>query len=202
MSGQCMNDSREHILKTAFTLFIKKGYKAVTMNDLEIATKLTKGAFYYYFKSKEDLFFGVIDKYFLSSYHAFKADTSPNLETFIASNIAMLSEKMGSMHCVTGEKVPDPYYLSLILEAKKYFPTLEEKIKNTFRMQINQWEKAIVKAKEDGEIRSDIESYVLAESFTAIGLGIIKNLILDESVDHAITKLKLQYEQIYKLLKK
>lgn len=196
-----MNDSCEYILKTAFSLFITKGYKAVTMSELESATKMTKGAFYHYFKSKEELFFSVIDKYYLSTSLSFKPDPSQNLHSFIDSTVALLREKMLVLREITGEKLPDPYYLTLILEAKKYFPVLEEKIKATFRMQVNQWEKAIVKAKEDGEIRNDIESYILAESLTAIGLGITKNFLFNESVENVIAKLKLQYEQIYRLLK-
>jgi TetR/AcrR family transcriptional regulator, transcriptional repressor for nem operon len=196
-----MNDSREHILKTAFILFINKGYKAVTLSELEQATKLTKGAFYHYFKSKEDLFFGVIDKYFLSSFHAFECQKISTLKALIAHNVKILEEKMLTLKTITGEKVPDPYYMTLILEAKKYFPSLEEKIKNTFRSQINLWEKVIVAAKESGEIKQDLESSVLAETYTSIGLGIMKNLILDENIDYAITKIKLQYNQLYRLIK-
>lgn len=196
-----MNDSREHILKTAFSLFITKGYKAVTMHDLENATKLTKGAFYHYFKSKEDLFQAVIEKYYLPDDMICQARNVNTLEEYINLNIACQRKKMLGIKEITGGQMPDPNYLNLILDAKKYFPVLETEIKNTFREQINQWERIIVKAKENGEIRTNIDTSAFAEIFTSIGLGIIKNLILDDSLEYSISKIILQYEQLYRLLK-
>lgn len=196
-----MNDSREHILKVAFSLFISNGYKSVTMSELESATKLTKGAFYHHFKNKEELFKEVIEKYYLSSHLNCRAENSPSLIHYINYSIECLKEKMISIREVTGGKIPDPYYLTVVLEAQKNFPALEEKIKSIFNFHINEWEKIIVKAKETGEIKSGLESSILAETFTSIGLGVIKNLILNDSVEYAISKVKLQFEQLYRLLK-
>lgn len=196
-----MNDSRDYILKTAFSLFITNGYKAVTMHDLENATKLTKGAFYHYFKSKEELFQAVIEKFYLSTHLNCEVENTSSLENFIAFNLKCLKERMLSLKEMTGDKIPDPHFIILILEAKKHFPSLAEKIKDTFQTQITQWEDIIIKARENKEIHIDIDAYVLAESFTSIGLGVIKNLILDQSLENSISKIKQQYEQLYHLLK-
>jgi AcrR family transcriptional regulator len=51
-----VKDNRTHILATAFRLFFRKGYKSVTMSDLVKESGLSKGAFYHYFNSKEDLY--------------------------------------------------------------------------------------------------------------------------------------------------
>ena len=59
-----MNDSKEHIITVASRLFLQKSYKEVTMKDIVDATGLSKGAFYYYFSSKEQLFFEVLDFFF------------------------------------------------------------------------------------------------------------------------------------------
>lgn len=55
-----MADLKEHILETAQKLFLQKGFKGVTMNELVEAAGLTKGAFYHYFKSKEQVFEEVV----------------------------------------------------------------------------------------------------------------------------------------------
>lgn len=196
-----MNDSREHILRTAFSLFTSKGYKAVTMQDLENSTKLTKGAFYHYFKSKEDLFQAVIEKYYLSSYSQFTTESFESLEAFIQAHVTHIQEKLQIVKGCCENSLPDPYYFRLVLEAKKNFPVLAEKIKDIFRDQINQWERIIVKAKENGEIKKNIDASILAESFTSIGLGIVKNMILDDSPELALLKIKIQFEQLYRLLK-
>jgi len=60
-----MKDSKEHILETAFILFMQKGFKAVTIEDIVEKTGMSKGAFYHYFTSKKDLFSEVVNDYIL-----------------------------------------------------------------------------------------------------------------------------------------
>ncbi len=47
---------REQLLKAARMQFIKKGYRATTTEDIARQAGLTKGALYFHFKSKEDIF--------------------------------------------------------------------------------------------------------------------------------------------------
>ena len=46
---------REHILKTAWSLFRRKGYQNVTMDDILAEAECSKGRFYYYFHAKAEL---------------------------------------------------------------------------------------------------------------------------------------------------
>jgi AcrR family transcriptional regulator len=57
-------NNKDLILKTAFILFLQKGYKSVTLNDIIESTNLSKGAIYHYFESKEKILFEVVDKYY------------------------------------------------------------------------------------------------------------------------------------------
>ncbi|HTR28233.1 MAG TPA: TetR/AcrR family transcriptional regulator [Puia sp.] len=54
MRGKVL-DTRNVILKTALQLFLKKGYKDVSYQDLMEETGLSKGALYHHFKSKKEL---------------------------------------------------------------------------------------------------------------------------------------------------
>src|SRR5579863_2540328 len=54
MPGKVL-DTRNIILKTALQLFLKKGYKDVSYQDLMEKTGLSKGALYHHFKSKKEL---------------------------------------------------------------------------------------------------------------------------------------------------
>ncbi len=46
---------KEHIIETSIRLFGEKGFKETSIQDLMDELEVTKGTFYYYFKSKEQL---------------------------------------------------------------------------------------------------------------------------------------------------
>ena len=47
--------TKSRIVKAAWNLFYKNGYEQTTVEDIINASKTSKGTFYHYFKSKEDL---------------------------------------------------------------------------------------------------------------------------------------------------
>ena len=49
-------DRRKEIINTAMALFIKKGYEKTTVEDITNAMEIAKGSFYYYFKTKQEVF--------------------------------------------------------------------------------------------------------------------------------------------------
>ena len=49
------NESKERILAGAKELFLARGYAATTVDAICEKAELTKGSFYYFFDSKEDL---------------------------------------------------------------------------------------------------------------------------------------------------
>ena len=56
--------TREQILSTAEELFIESGFDGVSIGDVSSRLRTTKGHVYYYFRSKQDLFDAVMDRYF------------------------------------------------------------------------------------------------------------------------------------------
>ncbi|MCK4460447.1 MAG: TetR/AcrR family transcriptional regulator [candidate division Zixibacteria bacterium] len=51
---------RGQLLASARKLFVKKGYRATTTEEIARNAKLTKGALYHHFKSKEDIFLELV----------------------------------------------------------------------------------------------------------------------------------------------
>src|SRR4051812_15955893 len=60
-----MNESKEHILVISLRLFLHKTFKEVTMKQIVEETGMSKGAFYHYFNSKEQVFEEVIQHFFM-----------------------------------------------------------------------------------------------------------------------------------------
>ena len=54
--------TRTRILASALSLFAKKGYERTTFNDIAARLKMTKGAVYWHFASKESLLIALVDE--------------------------------------------------------------------------------------------------------------------------------------------
>ena len=59
-----IDETRDKILNVAATIFSKFGFHKTTVDEIARAAHKAKGSVYYHFKSKEELFQGVIDKEF------------------------------------------------------------------------------------------------------------------------------------------
>lgn len=58
MSGK---GTRDHIVEAADRLFYEKGYEHTSFADIADAVRISRGNFYYYFKTKDELLDAVID---------------------------------------------------------------------------------------------------------------------------------------------
>jgi AcrR family transcriptional regulator len=55
-------ETRQMLLQKAFELIYVKGYQATSLDDILATTQVTKGAFYYHFKNKEEMGLAVIQE--------------------------------------------------------------------------------------------------------------------------------------------
>jgi AcrR family transcriptional regulator len=56
-------DTRAKILEAAVQVFAQKGYHETRMDDIVNESKTSKGSLYFYFPSKQDIFFGLIETF-------------------------------------------------------------------------------------------------------------------------------------------
>ena len=64
------NDTRDRIIASAARVFGQKGFLRASLDEVAADAGMTKGAIYWHFKSKNDLFFALLDA-------RFRRDTSP-----------------------------------------------------------------------------------------------------------------------------
>ena len=69
---------KKQILNAAFEVFVKKGYAKTTMDDIVLASKLSKGALYHYYGSKKKLFLSLIDHWEIYTFKDFYDKRSQN----------------------------------------------------------------------------------------------------------------------------
>ncbi len=96
--GSKGNESKRKILEIARTLFAKKGFSAVSMQDICKESGLSRGGLYRHFSSTEEIFIDIILEEQSAAFRSFdkaKADgVSPEvmLFTFIRSRVSRLTE--------------------------------------------------------------------------------------------------------------
>lgn len=54
---------RAELIDCAQALFLTRGYERTTINDVIAATRLSKGAFYHHFRSKEELLEAIVERF-------------------------------------------------------------------------------------------------------------------------------------------
>jgi len=62
-TGKTAEQTRRHIIDTAYTLFGHKGFDGVSIQEISQQSKLSKGALYWHFKNKEDLYFECLKEF-------------------------------------------------------------------------------------------------------------------------------------------
>lgn len=195
-----MSDTRDFIIDEAFKLFLNHSYEAVSISDISNAIGFTKGALYHHFKNKEELFKSVVDKYL------FIPDVVANVEIislseyiqFCTSEAEKIIKKLFGFALV----YTPINYMSLFADAFRHYPGYAE-LKGAFiSHEIEKTRIVLVNAMKSGEIRDDINPSLIATNFFSINMGLAGNLVRNNSLDDAISLLKEQTLEFYKLLKK
>jgi len=60
-----VQERRQQIMQAAMSCFARKGYHKTTMDDIVAESGLSKGTLYWYFRSKDELFFSLVNSFFL-----------------------------------------------------------------------------------------------------------------------------------------
>jgi TetR/AcrR family transcriptional regulator, transcriptional repressor for nem operon len=163
-------DSRKTIVMTAYKLFLQKSYKEVTMKEIADDVGMTKGAFYHYFKSKEEVFTEIINEYIIKhlSPARFESFSKDSLLQFIKDYLNRAGDSKQDLS-LPGKKNKDMEIdmnpISLIFEASRLIPDFKQKMDRLYKEELNVWQKIIKRAKEKNEIYSEMTDEQIAKLF-------------------------------------
>lgn len=158
-------ETRELIIGSAVDLFIEKGYARTTLEDIVKRIGLTRGAFYWNFKSKKDILDEIIvryEKFYRDIYHSYTHSDSAyeTIKSFLM--------------CDLKKKNADNPYIKIIhykVEACDELSELDEiqaRLDEEFTSTI---EAEIVRGQNQGEFRSDLSARTLTLSIYMNLLG-------------------------------
>ena len=199
-----MSPTKEHIILTAFRLFLQRGYKEVTMSMLVKATGLSKGAFYHYFENKEQLFIETLDNLFFSI-SPFSNEMVINPEVSFYDYMQMYIDNVKKMSKMistyVGEEASGMGYYRLMLDVANYAPDFHKKIENTNKYELDFWKKVIENGIRKGEIKDELDLDILANHFQWLQDGIAMNSIFSGDTKGLYTNLDKAFNQLYNIIK-
>ncbi|MEG2791482.1 MAG: TetR/AcrR family transcriptional regulator, partial [Odoribacter sp.] len=79
------------------------------------------------------------------------------------------------------------------------FPEFKKVVMTSKMLRLSKLEQLILNAKKAGELRSDIDTSILAKNLLNIGVGVINYLIMHQDLSYALSSVRSQYEQLYAL---
>ena len=172
-----MTNTKETILRKSFKLFLAKGYDGTSVPDIERAAKITRGAIFHHFANKEDIFKQSADYFVLAFFQ--EADYGEEylscptpLKTFMMRCLKLIEARMEMIIQEKDIEVTPASFMSFTLYLTDHYEGWREKVLEYKRQKIGAWTKAINLAKEKNEIRSDVDTALLAETFYDLYLGL------------------------------
>lgn len=191
---------RETILRESFKLFLSKGYDAVSFTDIEREAKVTRGAIFHYFNSKEDLFRHIAEQFIF----AFLEDvdygeeylSSPTpLKAFMDKCSAIIEARMEYFLQGVGANATSASFMSFILYLKDHYDAWPEEIRVYEEQKVQTWSNVIKLSIEKNEISPQSDVKLLAETFHNLYLGLsYKGAAIDKL---SIQDLRRLWEYIY-----
>lgn len=199
-----MEDLKDKIVNTSFVEFLNRGYKACSLRDLEVATGLTKGAFYYYFKNKKEILKAGIEKYFTTMREITMQEATQiiSLKAYVALVMKYKEESAALSLSLFKTSIMETLFFQLVLEVSSLFPGFRERIYGISRNRLNCWEYMIAKAKAKGEIRETLNTAVLARNLMAVSVSMLNLELKNASLKFILSDTRMQFEQYYHLIKK
>lgn len=137
-----VENSRDIIVKEAFKLFLQKNMEKVTVPELEQSIGLRRGAIFYHFKDKEEIFKEVIEQYFFSPLNIFYPIVPDGIYS-LQEYWNKKKEHLNKIQCwFNEEKVSiNPYsaFFHLAEQANLYIPTFNQDVLNFLELNKKYW---------------------------------------------------------------
>lgn len=199
-----MKNTREHILRTSLPLFLQKNYREVTMKEIVEKTGLSKGAFYHYFTSKEELFREITMMFFQLGGIDYSSFPSESLREFYGEYLRRIDQSMLKIYELMGnsekEEKSSLNFFLILFEAIGRFPEFLEMEKENYEKEVRAWESMIARAKETGEIRSDSGTRELADLFLYCTDGVFLRFVNGSRSGKYSIDLQSAFDTIYNSL--
>jgi TetR/AcrR family transcriptional regulator, transcriptional repressor for nem operon len=191
-SKKTLSPRKEELLKQGKLLILSKGYTATTVDAIVEAVGITKGAFYYFFKSKDEFARELLDYNWLPVRHAQEELRSQNIDP-----LQHLYQHIDFMV----EFVPEHGRLMGIIsnELSESHPEISKQMQGFFREWTEYLEEIITLTKAQYGPNSNIVPKNLMEFIlmTLEGAPVVSRQLGTDAVNHAVEHLKAYIQSLF-----
>ncbi len=171
--------TRKAILKAALSLFAEKGYERTTFEDIAKRIRLTKGAIYWHFKSKLDLFAALVVH--MTATHGRQIARVLPAPASLDELAAVFVERAR----LVAEKPDNRKYFHMLLSmdwpAAKFSP-IKRRLRELGSGPVVLLERTLTALQQKGEIRPDVDVATATAVLGALWLGLMK-LRIDQCLE-------------------
>ena len=171
---------KDKIIHESLRLFSLKGYSGTTIDDILHTTGSSKGGFYNHFKTKDDLFFQVLEEAITiwRERNLTGLDRSPEA----IGSVKLFLENFRDHYLKDSDNFPGGcVFITLLVELKDQNPRLAEEISKGFVGMKNMLLRFFKRAEEQGELIADAD----IEAMTAIIFSGILGATITYNADHS-----------------
>lgn len=179
MAQQRGEETRKQIMSAAIELFCRQGYDAAGVAEICTSAKVSKGAFYYHFPSKQALFLAIMDKWLrdlndqLLSFHV-PGKTIPQSILDMADTMRVVfKDASGQL----------PMFMEFMIQASR-----DKAIWNAAIAPYQQYQESfaalIKEGVVEGSLKADIDDQVAARVLISFAVGLLlQGIVVPEAAD-------------------
>jgi len=198
-------DTRSNILRSALQLFLQKGYKNVSYQELVKKTGMSKGAIYHYFASKEELLLAVFDMFSESSKQPSAIEPGDQVKDYESFRKLYVDIKIGQLNDFKAffeAELVNFNWVLFCLEAIEANEQLRVTIGEMSKLEIKFLEKCFLGLQKHGKLPKGKDPVMLAEClyFMLEGAGLVMFLIEDKGDEDFIQLYDKTINDFFKII--
>lgn len=166
-----MTDTRRIILEKALIQFIKKGYGGASLAEICKTARITKGALYHYFSSKEVLYEECLQSFFeRTSLPAWVTDDYPTPRELVIRVFQEVDASCEWIRSVTRIRSDNAilYFNQFLYEATRRYPEYQRRIDGYDEEIYRRLEGRFRDWQRQGSVRSNLDARLLAVELYAL----------------------------------
>jgi len=193
--------TRTRILASALSLFVKKGYEHTTFTDIAARLKMTKGAVYWHFESKEALLVALVNE-MLTKFHRQMDELMVTTSLTFPAVAKMMVE--GAVRTVEDPK-GSAFFLLMQTQIKWGSDSMEKAREELMAGKTNGPYHAFIRAVEndiaEGRVRKDVNPVAIASVGMSVWNGMVRSRIEKFLECDLATTLQHTYDAMWKAMK-